>query len=700
MQMAGAITEAIGEGRHLLVQAGTGTGKSLGYLIPVLVELAAGRLNRVVIATATLGLQTQLAGKDIPAALDAVERATGRRPTTALLKGRTNYACRLRVNGGEPDAQQSLIEPDDLARTVHAGAGRSAATARPATATSAPNPADADSGSQSALGAEVLALREWAEDQHEAGDLADRDSAPPHTERAWQQVSIPVRECLGVAECAFGDSCFVEKSREQARSADLVVTNHALLAIDAMHGRTALPDHDVLIVDEAHELQSRVTGAASAELAPAVIRRTADRAGAYLVDAGDLPAAVEDLQAGLERCTPGRITDPESDVVAAGAAVREAARQTITALNESQHGNRGERNQVSGAVEEIFDVADRIAKLDDADVIWVSDSDHLGPDVRVAPLTVAGLLRERILSERRVIMTSATCTIGGDFDRLAASAGLAGADRVVTEPADGHQARQTESDQAESDQGSGTDGATAARDDEHGAGAGSGMAWSGLDVGSPFDYRRQAMLYVARHLPKPGREGISASVLGEITDLVVAADGRTLGLFSSRRAAEAAASHLRTQRPDLTILCQGELQLGELTRRFVDEERACLFGTLSLWQGLDVPGPTCRQVIIDRIPFPRPDDPLMSARQQAVDEAGGNGFMAVSATHAGLLLAQGAGRLIRRTTDRGVVAILDPRLATAGYASFLRAGLPDMWPTTRRDVVLGSLRRLSGQTGT
>ena len=158
-----------------------------------------------------------------------------------------------------------------------------------------------------------------------------------------------------------------------------------------------------------------------------------------------------------------------------------------------------------------------------------------------------------------------------------------------------------------------------------------------------------------------------------------AADGRTLGLFSSRRAAEAAAEALRERLPHLTILAQGEAQLPELSRLFVEDPHACLFGTLSLWQGLDVPGDTCQLVLIDRIPFPRPDDPLMSARQQAADQAGGNGFMQVAATHAALLLAQGAGRLIRTTSDKGVVAILDPRLVTARYGGFLRASLPPMW---------------------
>jgi ATP-dependent DNA helicase DinG len=223
------------------------------------------------------------------------------------------------------------------------------------------------------------------------------------------------------------------------------------------------------------------------------------------------------------------------------------------------------------------------------------------------------------------------------------------------------------------------------------------VPWRGLDVGSPFAYRQQGIRYVARALPPPGRDGLSEAALAEIAELVWAAGGRTLGLFSSRRAAETAAVHVRRELSKLTVLCQGDAQLPELTRRFIADEQASLFGTLSLWQGIDVPGATCQLVIIDRIPFPRPDEPLTLARQRAVAEAGGNGFMAVAATHAALLLAQGSGRLIRRLTDRGVVAVLDSRLVTARYGSFLQASMPDMWPTTDREVAIGALRRLAGQ---
>jgi ATP-dependent DNA helicase DinG len=271
-------------------------------------------------------------------------------------------------------------------------------------------------------------------------------------------------------------------------------------------------------------------------------------------------------------------------------------------------------------------------------------------------------MREKLLTEKTVIFTSATLMLGGDFSAVATSVGLKPSERATAERLPR------------------TDGA---------------LPWRGIDVGSPFDYGQQAILYVARHLPPPGRDGLGAAQLDEIVELVDAADGRALGLFSSRRAAEAAAEVVRQRLPHLTTLAQGDAQLPELAKQFVDDPHTCLFGTLSLWQGLDVPGDTCQLVLIDRIPFPRPDDPLMSARQKAADKAGGNGFMQVAATHAALLLAQGSGRLIRTMTDRGVVAVLDPRLATARYGGFLKASLPPMWTTTDPALVRKALQRLA-----
>ncbi len=664
VEMADAVADALTEGRHLLVQAGTGTGKSLGYLAPTLVWLANHPQDRIIIATATLALQSQLANNDIPAALDAVETVTGSRPKHAILKGRTNYACLLRVRDGSGQDQQALISAADLVDTIAA-----APLATP----------------ESALGAEVLALREWAEEQADTAGVADRDDAPSHTERGWQQVSIPVRECLGVQRCPYGDACFVEKSRDQARGADLVVTNHALLAINAMHGGTALPEHNAVIIDEAHELVARVTGAASGELTPQAVERVARRALTYLddEDALELLESADILRAALDGSPLARVEDPDSAFVAGCQSVRNAARAAFSALSGGDDKADAEKRQVAAAVKEVFDIAERLAALSDHDVVWVTDRERFGREARVAPLSVAGLMRSRVFGERTTVLTSATLKLGGDFTGLAASVGLRAAER---------------DDAAAERESSASDGTAEVSGEPVDVVDDEPEPWRGLDVGSPFDYRRQGIVYVARRLPPPGRDGVSAESLAEIAELLWASGGRTLGLFSSRRAAETAAVHVRKQLPKMTVLCQGDAQLSELTKRFVADEQTSLFGTLSLWQGVDVPGATCQLVIIDRIPFPRPDEPLTMARQRAVAESGGNGFMSVAATHAALLLAQGSGRLIRRLTDKGVVAILDPRLVTARYGAFLQASMPNMWPTTDREVAIQALRRLSGQT--
>ncbi|HET9129036.1 MAG TPA: ATP-dependent DNA helicase [Propionibacteriaceae bacterium] len=646
--MADAVANAMSQGEHLLVQAGTGTGKSLGYLSPAIAALLNGDADRVVVATATLALQAQLATSDIPHALAASERVTGRQLVPAVLKGRTNYACLLRVRGGAPDEQGALFASSDVVEAVR----------------------DSGADAGSVLGAEVVMLREWAEEQASSGGLADRDEAPAHSGRAWAQVSVPTRECLGVTRCPFGPECLVEESRDRARRADLVVTNHALLAIDAMHGGTALPDYDLLVIDEAHELVGRVTGAASAELSPQMIERVAHRAMPWVADetALELLDAGEDLEAAIADAPLEQIRDPESPVLPALRRVRGAARTVVSGLTSGKDAD-ADRTQAAAAVKEVFDIAERMAGLDREDVVWVSERERFGRQLIVGPLSVAGLMHASVLSRTPVVMTSATLKIGGDFSQVATTMGLWPRDRVDPE------VRATEQE------------ADAADDDR--------QPWRALDVGSPFDYPRQGIVYVASHLPNPRRDGITEEALACLAELVWAAGGRTLGLFASQRSAETAARHVRAAIPGSVVLCQGDAQLSELTRRFIAEPATSLFGTISLWQGIDVPGDTCRLVVIDKIPFPRPDEPLLQARQRAVTEAGGNGFMSVAATHAGLLMAQGSGRLIRRSDDRGMVAVLDPRLLTARYGSFLRASMPDMWLTRDHEVAIQALRRLA-----
>ncbi|MEV4741305.1 ATP-dependent DNA helicase [Streptomyces sp. NPDC049555] len=617
--MAEAVAEAIDGNSHLLVQAGTGTGKSLGYLVPA---LAHG--ERVVVATATLALQRQLVERDLPRTVDALHPQLRRRPQFAMLKGRSNYLCLHRLHEGVPQEEEDgLFDPFEAAAPT------------------------------SKLGKDLLRLRDWA-DETETGDRDDL--TPGVSDRAWSQVSVTSRECLGASKCAYGAECFAEAARERAKLADVVVTNHALLAIDAIEGAPVLPEHEVLIVDEAHELVSRVTGVATGELTPGQVNRAVRRA-AKLVDekaADALQTASESFERLMELALPGRLEELPEDLAHCLAALRDASRTVVVALgntrDKSVQDEDAVRKQALAAVENVHTVAERILQGSEYDVVWYERHDRYGASLRVAPLSVSGLLREKLFTERSVVLTSATLKLGGDFNGVGASLGLA------PEGVEGEDCPE----------------------------------WKGVDVGSPFDYRKQGILYVARHLSQPGREGSRTDMLDELAELVEAAGGRTLGLFSSMRAAQAAAEALRG-RLETPILLQGEDTLGELIKNFAADPRTCLFGTLSLWQGVDVPGASCQLVVMDRVPFPRPDDPLMSARQRAVEDAGGNGFMAVAATHAALLMAQGAGRLVRASGDRGVVAVLDPRLATARYGSFLRSSMPDFWYTTDRNQVRRSL---------
>jgi ATP-dependent DNA helicase DinG len=652
--MAEAVQRAIETGEHLAVQAGTGTGKSLAYLVPA-VRHAMTTGGTVVVATATIALQRQLIDRDLPRLVAALEPLLGREPLFAILKGRRNYLCLHRQRGTvDPktgDPQDALFDPVD----------------------------PEGAGPTTPLGRQVRRLHEWAE-QTQSGD---RDELVPGVpEAAWRQVSVSAQECIGAQRCPFGSRCFAERAREVATKAHVVVTNHALLAIDATSDIDVLPEHDVVIIDEAHDLVDRVTSATAGELSgpavdmaarrcarltessanqaataeaaqgsQAVAERLRQAAAALTVDLGDAPDGRIDVLSDVLTATLGSVQDAAgacAEAVRAGAQVLEedpqrlaASRMTVASLDELR--------EACGRILGAFgpDVAAR------EEVVWLDrppvEDARRPPTLRVAPLEVGPVLRERLFRERTVVLTSATLALGGSFTPLAAQWGLLPAEDLT---------------------------------------------WSGIDVGSPFDHPRSAILYVARHLPRPDRDRLPEAYLTELEELIGAAGGRTLGLFSSMRAAREAAGALR-DRIAYPLLCQGDDVTAQLLRQFAEDEPTCLFGTLSLWQGVDVPGRSLQLVVIDRIPFPRPDDPLASARQRAVAARGGNGFMTVAAAQAALLLAQGAGRLLRTMTDRGVVAVLDPRLMTARYGDFLRASLPRFWTTTDPELVRAALRRLS-----
>jgi ATP-dependent DNA helicase DinG len=633
IEMAEAVANALTDRHHLMVQAGTGTGKSLAYLVPALVH---GR--KVLVATATLALQRQLVERDLPAVVPALEKVLGREITYGIYKGVGNYICLQKMNTEEPDPDGEV-----LLEISH-------------------------------LGKDAQRLHAWAKTPGVSGD---RDDAPDVDRRVWAANSLSGRECVGADVCNYGSQCFAAKAKTKAQSADVVITNHTLLAIEIVDSHPILPERDAVILDEAHEFMDRTTQAVTEELTSARVIRAAAMARKHmpgkLSDA--LTKAADNFHDAMadygdqirgDFSAQGRLDEIPSSLEAPIRKVKEAAAAIVQIINADDEivdsDAIAERARVKGAVNEINTTCGKLLKMGNTHVLWYEPTFST---LHLAPLSVSEVLRTNLLTKTPVIATSATLTVGNGFDAMARSIGF-----VVGSDAD-----------SESEDGD-IDPANVQM----------------LDVGSPFDFANQGVLYMPKHLPEPGRDGPSQEVLTELGELIDAAGGRTLALFSSWRGVEAADAHLRDVLKELpiTIITQkrGDA-VGPLVERFAKDETSILLGTMSLWQGVDVPGNSCILVAIDRIPFPRPDEPVMSARASLADAAGGSGFMQVSLPRAALLLAQGTGRLIRSVDDRGVVAILDSRIVTKRYGSVLLNSMPPLWRTSDRAVVVDSLRRLS-----
>ena len=631
--MAEAVANALSDRHHLLVQAGTGTGKSLAYLVPSLVH---GK--RVLVATATLALQRQLVERDLPRVKEALEREIGREISFAVYKGVGNYLCLQKMNAGdESHDSEVLVDISTLER-------------------------------------DARRLREWAE---KPGISGDRDDAPEVDRRVWLANSTSGRECVGADECRFGSECFAVNAKAKAQTADIVVTNHTLLAIEIVDSHPILPERDAVILDEAHEFMDRTTQAVTEELTAGRVSRAAamarkhmpgklanafDKAADQFADALDSYSQDYRSRSDEER----RLTELPDELVAPIRKVKEAAEAVIAAINADSEiidpDTIAERARVKGAVTEVKTTAQKLLKNSDGSVLWFEPTFST---LYLAPLDVSSVLRENLFKQSPVIATSATLSVGKSFDSIARNLGISG-------------------EFEEDEESSGIDPSNVQI----------------LDVGSPFDFAAQGMLYLPKHLPEPGRDGPSVEALVELGELIDAAGGRTLALFSSWRGVEMADDHLRRVLAELPIKIITQKRgdsVGSLVERFAADPTSILLGTMSLWQGVDVPGPACTLVAIDRIPFPRPDDPVMSARSSKADASGGSGFMQVSLPRAALLLAQGTGRLIRSVEDRGVVAILDSRIVNKRYGSVLLNSMPPLWRTSEGAVVKESLRRLHQQ---
>ena len=632
IEMAEAVGNALQNKNHLLVQAGTGTGKSLAYLVPALVY---GK--KVLVATATIALQRQLVERDLPKIKPALDKELGRDISFAIYKGVGNYVCLQKMNGSEGDP--------DLEPLMEIGA----------------------------LEKDAKRLKAWVQSP---GATGDRDDAPDVDRRVWLANSVSGRECMGADDCPFGTQCFAVNAKAKAAKADVVVTNHTLLAIEIVDSHPILPDRDAVILDEAHEFMDRTTQAVTEELTAGRVERAAKMAKKHMPGkasiafekaADNFYEALQDY-AEMLRADPtkaGRMPEVPAILESPIRKVKETAAAVIQLIQADSDvievDSMAERARVKGATQEVLTTATKMLKPGRHQVMWFEPTFST---LYLAPLEVSNVLRENLLTKTPVIATSATLTVGKSFDPIAKSIGFESGDDSALELEEGD-----------------IDPANVAM----------------LDVGSPFDFAKQGALYLPRHIPEPGRDGPSKEALTELGELIEAAGGRTLAVFSSWRGVDAAEVHLRKVLEDLKlpiIVQRKGDSIGSLVDRFTKEPSSILLGTISLWQGIDVPGPSCTLVVIDRIPFPRPDEPVMAARTAQADESGGSGFMQVSLPRAALLLAQGTGRLIRSSEDRGVVAILDSRIVTKRYGSLLLNSMPPFWRTSDGAVIRESLKRL------
>ncbi len=594
--MAVAVAGAIDSGNHLIAQAGTGTGKSLAYLVPA---IQSGQT--VVIATATKALQDQLANKDLPFLDEHVAEPF----VWSILKGRSNYLCKQRMAEMQRDGDQ--LEFDDGSR-----AGGSAL--------------------------EIRKIVQWSAET-KTGDRAELDFEPQA--RVWGAVSVGPMECPGAAKCPSGATCFSEDARRAAHAASVVVVNLHLYGLNLASNGSILPEHDVVVIDEAHQLEDVLSSAAGLDFGPGRFASLARNARSIIesslaTELGDIGGQLGDIL-GQRVGDRLRSFDEELQNVLNVAVnrVNEVVNAARKVDDDSDQGPVKQRVLIQGG--HLAADLNLLMDLPDTHVVWVEGPGQY-PSMRMAPIDVAGFLRENLWDgDRTAILTSATLDA-----ELPERLGLF----------------DTEYDR--------------------------------IDVGSPFDYQTQALLYCAVSLPSPKSADWLDAISDELVELVNAAGGRTLALFTSWRAMDHVSEQL-DKRVDYRVLTQRELPKPALIREFMNDESSVLCATMGFWQGVDIPGRTLRLVSIDRLPFPRPDEPLLEARRE---RAGANAFRTIDLPRTATMLAQGAGRLIRTSADRGVVAVLDQRLGKAGYRWDLVNALPPMKRTRHRQEVVEFLASL------
>ncbi len=596
-EMAAAVAASIANHRPLAAQAGTGTGKSLAYLVPAILGG-----TRVVVATATKALQDQLATKDLPFLAKHLDQPFAH----SVLKGRSNYLCRQRLVETERDGEQLELSGGE-------------ATSR--------------------LGKQVTDILEWSE-VTPTGDRAELAFEPDG--RVWSALSVTSDECPGASRCPSGDECFAEDARAAAEASSVVVVNLHLYGLDLMTQGGILPHHEIVVIDEAHQLEDVVSSVAGIELGPGRFGTLARNARRHLpVDneataVADAGTQLVDVLGPLRGQRVRSIEGDLDEVLALARSRVEALGAALRAADDDGSDEHQATMRLIGAAGTLLTEIDLVRSHPSTHVVWVEGNDR-APVLRSAPIDVGEFLDENLWGKRSAVMTSATLP-----PDLPARLGL---------PETGY---------------------------DH------------IDVGSPFDYESQALLYCALHMPDPRSDEYRDAVVDELSALIEAAGGRTLSLFTSWRALEETAE-LLVDRIEFPLLTQRDLPKPKLIEQFTDTDESVLLATLGFWQGVDIPGATLSLVTIDRLPFPRPDEPLLQARR---DLAGRDAFATVDLPRTAMLLAQGSGRLIRTADDRGVVAVLDPRLGTARYRWQLVNALPPMKRTRHRTDAVEFLEAL------
>ncbi|HEX8502008.1 MAG TPA: ATP-dependent DNA helicase [Pyrinomonadaceae bacterium] len=624
VEMAGAVLRAFEERRHLIVEAGTGTGKTLAYLVPA-IAAAVARGGRVVVSTGTKNLQEQLMEKDIP----FLQRVLPRKFTAAYMKGRSNYVCLSRVKRAE--TSPILDGLDDVGH--------------------------------------FDAVRRWSRDSV-SGDRAELTELPENL-TFWRHIDARSEICTG-QKCADYDACYITRMRQRATDADIVIVNHHLFFADlALRGGEygqVIPDYSAVIFDEAHQVEDVAAEYFGAQVSnfqlEDVLRDLQTLPVTNASTNRELTRAANRVARFAEQFWVGFARESRAEEgrfpLAPGTFARKGRNGEIeaTPLGDAYLGVDGAMGRLEATLDvlrekppEVENLIRRIRETrfnlefivagDDRRYVYWVERRGRGTFLRASPIDVSTLLQDKLFDRvETVVLTSATLASAGSFDFIKQRLGLA--------PADG-----------------GEDGDVEGRE----------MKTDELVASSGYNYEEQAVLYLPPRMPDPRNAGWIERAAAEVIELLRVSRGRAFVLSTSLSGMRALYDRVA---PEVEFPCfvQGSMAKAGLLEKFRTTPNAVLFATASFWQGVDVRGEQLSCVIIDKLPFAVPTDPVVAARQRFIEQQGGSSFYEYSVPQAIITLKQGLGRLIRSATDRGLLAVLDPRLRTASYGRLFLQSLP------------------------